>query len=99
MPGCPGLEPSRIRRWCAHRAPVDARDRIRAGCDAWPGTWRSSGSPYRAAGSGHDTCAAVTCAFTAMARTWRGCPGHPGAAGMARRDWRWRAANAPAASR
>jgi hypothetical protein len=42
----------------------------------------------RAAGSGHDTGAAVTCAFTAMARIWRGCPGHPrscrhGLAGLA----------------
>src|ERR1700730_17107390 len=27
-------------------------------------------------GRGHDTGAAVTCAFTAMARIWRGCPGH-----------------------
>ena len=51
-------------------------------------------SPSRAAGSGHDTGAAVTCAFTAMARIWRGCPGIPGAAGMAWRDWRWRAAGA-----
>ena len=40
-------------------------------------------------GRGHDTGAAVTCAFTAMARIWRGCPGIPGAAGMAWRDWRW----------
>jgi hypothetical protein len=31
----------------------------------------------RAAGRGHDTGAAVTCAFTAMARIWRGCPGQP----------------------
>jgi NAD(P)-dependent dehydrogenase (short-subunit alcohol dehydrogenase family) len=34
----PGLAPSRIRRWCAHRVPVDARDRVRAGCDTRPGT-------------------------------------------------------------
>ena len=39
-------------------------------------------------GSGHGTGAAVTCAFTAMARIWRGCPGHPrscrhGLAGLA----------------
>ena len=26
VPRCPGLAPSRIRRWCAHRVPVDARD-------------------------------------------------------------------------
>ena len=38
MPRCPGLAPSRIRRWCAHRVPVDARDRVRAGCDTRPGT-------------------------------------------------------------
>ena len=44
-------------------------------------------------GRGHDAAAAVTCALTAMARIWRGCPGRPGAAGMARRDWRWRAAS------
>ena len=25
VPRCPGLAPSRIRRWCAHRVPVDAR--------------------------------------------------------------------------
>jgi hypothetical protein len=50
--------------------------------------------PSRAAGGGHDTGAAVTCAFTAMARIWRGCPGIPGAAGMAWRDWRWRTASA-----
>jgi hypothetical protein len=42
----------------------------------------------QAAGRGHDTGAAVTCAFTAMARIWRGCPGHPrscrhGLAGLA----------------
>ena len=35
---CPGLAPSRIRRWCAHRVPVDARNRVRAGCDTRPGT-------------------------------------------------------------
>jgi hypothetical protein len=39
-------------------------------------------------GRGHDTGAAVTCAFTAMARIGRGCPGHPrscrhGLAGLA----------------
>jgi len=28
-------------------------------------------------GRGHDAGAAVTCAFTAMARIWRGCPRHP----------------------
>ena len=44
--------------------------------------------PSRAAGSGHDTGAAVTCALTAMARIWRGCPRHPrscrhGPAGLA----------------
>jgi hypothetical protein len=44
--------------------------------------------PSRAAGGGHGTGAAVTCAFTAMARIWRGCPGHPrscrhGLAGLA----------------
>jgi hypothetical protein len=38
--------------------------------------------------TGPDTGAAVTCAFTAMARIWRGCPGHPrscrhGLAGLA----------------
>ena len=38
MPRCPSLAPSYIRRWCAHRVPVDARDRVRAGCDTWPGT-------------------------------------------------------------
>ena len=41
----PGLPPSRIRRWGAHRVPVDARDRVRAGCDTWPGTRRPPGSP------------------------------------------------------
>jgi hypothetical protein len=54
-PGCPGLAPSRIRRWCARRVLVDARDRVRAGCDTWPGTWRWPGSLSRAAGRGHDT--------------------------------------------
>ena len=44
--------------------------------------------PSRAAGRGHDTGAAVTCAFTAMAGIRRGCPGHPrrcrhGLAGLA----------------
>src|ERR1700749_1454503 len=53
------------------------------GCDTWPRTWRSPGSPSRAARRGHDTGAAVTCSFTAMAGIWRGCPGHPGAVGMA----------------
>ena len=44
-------------------------------------------------GAGMIPGAAVICALTAMARIWRGCPRHsPGAAGMARRDWRWRAA-------
>ena len=86
MPRCPGLAPSRIRRWCAHRVPVDARDRVRAGCDTRPGTRRWPGSPLP--GRGHDTGAAVTCAFTVMARIWRGCPGHPrscrhGVAGLA----------------
>jgi hypothetical protein len=64
--------------------PPDACDRVRAGC----GTWRSPGSPSGAAGRGHVTGAAVTCAFTAMARIWRGCPGPPrscrhGLAGLA----------------
>jgi hypothetical protein len=31
MPRCPSLAPSCIRRWCAQRVPVDARDRVRAG--------------------------------------------------------------------
>jgi hypothetical protein len=38
VPRCPGLAPSRIRRWYAHRVPADARDRVRAGCGTWPGT-------------------------------------------------------------
>ena len=38
VPRCPGLAPSRIRRWCAHRVPVDARGRVRAGCGTRPGT-------------------------------------------------------------
>ncbi len=38
VPRCPGLPPSRICRWCADCVPVDARDRVRAGCDTWPGT-------------------------------------------------------------
>jgi hypothetical protein len=81
--------PGRLR-WCAHRVPADARDWVRAGCDAGPGTWRSPGAsrggapatggrkdaiPGRPAhptpgvpGRGHGTGAAVTCAFTAMAR-------------------------------
>jgi hypothetical protein len=42
MPRCPGLAPSRIRRWCAHRVPVDARDRVWAGCDTWPRRTRSA---------------------------------------------------------
>jgi hypothetical protein len=50
--------------------------------------------PSWATGRGRDTGASVTCAFTAMARIWRGCPGIPGAARMAWRDWRWRAASA-----
>ena len=50
--------------------------------------------PSRAAGRGHDTGAAVTCAFTAMAGIRRAAPGIPGGAGMAWRDWRWRAASA-----
>jgi hypothetical protein len=43
----------------------------------------------RATGSGPDTGAGVTCAFTAMAGIGRAAPGIPGAAGMAWRDWRW----------
>jgi hypothetical protein len=44
--------------------------------------------PAGPAGSGHDTGAAVTCAFTAMARIWRAVPGRPrscrhGLAGLA----------------
>ena len=74
MPRCPGPAPSRIRRWCTHRVPVDARNRVRAGCDTWPGTRRPPGFPLPAAGSGHATGAAVTCAFTAMARIWRWLP-------------------------
>ena len=61
-----------------------------SGRDAIPGPAPDDrpASPSRAAGSGHDTGAAVTCAFTAMARIWRGCPGHPrscrhGLAGLA----------------
>jgi len=76
MPGCPGLAPSRIRRW---RAPCPGRC-PRPG----PGGMRYLARHPRiarlpapgAAGRGHDTGAAVTCAFTAMARIWRGCPGH-----------------------
>ena len=91
MPRCPGLAPSRIRRWCARRVPV--MPATGSGRDAIPGPAPDDrpGPPSRAAGRGHDTGAAVTCPFTAMARIWRGCPG---AAGMAWRDWRWRAASA-----
>jgi hypothetical protein len=38
VPRCPGLAPCRIRRRCAPRVPVDACDRVRAGCGTWPGT-------------------------------------------------------------
>ena len=88
MPRCPGLAPSRIRRWCAHRVPVDARDRVRAGTIPGPAPDDRPAPPSRAAGRGHDTGAAVTCAFTAMAGIRRDCPGHPrrcrhGLAGLA----------------
>ena len=83
-----GLAPSRIRRRCAHRIPIDARDRVRAGCLPGPAPDDRPAPPSRAAGGGHDTGAAVTCAFTAVAGIWRGCPGHPrscrhGLAGLA----------------
>jgi hypothetical protein len=48
----------------------------------------------RSRGRGHGNGATVTCAFTAMARIRRGCPGHPRSTGLAWRDRRWRAANA-----
>lgn len=67
---------------------------VRAGCDTRPGIWRSPGSPSWAAGSRHAACAAAICAFTAMAGIFRDCSGSPGTAGMAWRDWRWRAASA-----
>jgi hypothetical protein len=61
-----------------------------SGRDAVPGPAPDDrpAPPSRAAGSGHDTGAAATCAFTAMAGIWRGCPGHPrscrhGLAGLA----------------
>ena len=62
MPRCPGLAPSRIRRWCARRVPVDAA--TGPGRDAVPGPAPDDrpAPPSRAAGSGHDTGAAVTCA-------------------------------------
>jgi hypothetical protein len=95
VPRCPGLPPSRIRRWCAHRVPVDARDRVRAGCDTWPGTRRPPGSPL----PGHRAVGMMPAQPPpAPSPPWPGsdgaAPGIPGAVGTAWRDWRWRAADA-----
>jgi len=83
MPRCPGLAPSRIRRWCAYRVPVDARDRVRAGCDTWPGTRRLPGSPL----PGHRAVGMMPAqASPAPSPLWPGsdgaAPGIPGAAGI-----------------
>jgi hypothetical protein len=91
----PGLAPSRIRRWCAYRVPADARDRVRAGCDTRPGTRRLPGSPH----PGHRAAGMIPAqASPAPSPPWPGsdgaAPGIPGAAGIAWRDWRWRAASA-----
>ena len=59
----------RIRRWCAHRVPVDARERVRAGMQYLARHLTIARLPTPGPpGRGHDTGAAVTCAFTAMAR-------------------------------
>ena len=96
MPRCPGLAPSRIRRWCADRVPADAgRNRVRAGCDTRPGTKRLPGSPL----PGHRAVGMIPAQPSpAPSPPWPGSDGAargvPGSSGMAWRDWRWRAARA-----
>ena len=90
----PGLAPSRIRRWCACRVPSRC-PRPGPGCDIWPGTRRLPGSSL----PGHRDVGMIPAQPSpAPSPPWPGsdgaAPGIPGAAGIAWRDWRWRAASA-----
>jgi hypothetical protein len=92
MPRCPGLAPSRIRRWCAHGVPAGARDRVRAGCDTRPGTRRWPGSPH----PGHRAVGMMPAQPSpAPSPPWPGSDGAalgiPGAAGTAWPSARWTA--------
>jgi hypothetical protein len=97
-PSLPGLGVARVRRWCPHRVPADARGRVRSLYRApddrpvptavAPGHWRAEGHDSPVARlprrPGHRDVGvvrvAVTCAFTAMARTGR----RPGTGGLLR---------------
>jgi hypothetical protein len=84
VPRCPGPAPSRIRRWCLHRVPVDARGRLRAGCDTWPATDDRPAPHFRVTGEGGMMPAQPS---PAPSPPWPGsggaAPGIPGAVGMA----------------
>jgi hypothetical protein len=92
---CPGLAPSRISRWCAHRVPADARDRVRRDAIHGPAPDDRPAPRTRA----HRAVGMIPVQPSpAPSPPWPGsdedAPGIPGAAGTAWRDWRWRAASA-----